>query len=391
MVRDEEEVQVSRLLGEEMQRTFWEFHARDYLSQEDISYLRTTYCMDGHVQRELYDLYVKYADDGMEPGGNLEFQRKFWGSLEAQYSELLRKLDPLSRASALAARPARWYKPWPIFSAELWTSWIQPGNDGYVYGAKDTGKTDFLCLLAEIFIAQGGTVVSAIPLREEVRNYMYCTRGTALLRSSCELVLRGVRCLVDFDESFIHSSGEQPLKPEVVRTRQFARLFRKLGIASFWGSQRESDILKDIRIGAAIRVSKMSKVRKDYAHVQIRGRTSQVIPEMREGKVRVLEFSDFVKWVPPTSLPFRTEAAATFVMDFDPAELMDYLADLPMEVNQYKAVLEWLDRRGYYFTKEEKQYLARKMSQVGLSQENIGKVLGVTQGTISNWKRAGKD
>ncbi len=389
MAGDEE--RFSRLFGQEMHQTFFEYAARDYLDEGEIRYLRTTFCMDPHVQRELYDLAQRPefsdADNGGEPGANLEFLKEFWAILEKEYSQLLRQLDPKTRSAALASRPARWYKPWPIFSEHLWTSWIRPGNDGYVYGPKGTGKTDFMCLLAQIFIGQGGTVVSGIPLRHESERYIYATRGTQLLRTSCELALEEIPSFVLFDEGFVHSSGERPLDTEVMNVRQFGRVFRKLGIASLWGSQRESDILKDIRKDAAIRVSKRSKVQKDQAHVQIQGETSQALPTIGD-KVRILEFADFVKWVPATTLPFRTEAIATFVMDFEPGHLMSYLADLPMEENQFRATLNWLDKRGYHYSREMKVDLARKMTEVGLSQAKIALILDVSQGTISNWMRS---
>ncbi len=389
MAGDEE--RFSRLFGQEMHQTFFEYAARDYLDEGEIRYLRTSFCMDPHVQRELYDLSQRPEfsdpDNGGEPGANLEFLTEFWAILEKEYSQLLRQLDPKTRSAALASRPARWYKPWPIFSEHLWTSWIRPGNDGYVYGPKGTGKTDFMCLLAQLFIAQGGTVVSGIPLTHEAERYIYATRGTQLLRTSCELALEGIPSFVLFDEGFVHSSGERPLDTEVMNVRQFGRVFRKLGIASLWGSQRESDILKDIRKDAAIRVSKRSKVKKDHAHVQIQGETSQALPTLGE-KVRILEFADFVKWIPATSLPFRTEAIATFVMDFEPSQLMNYLADLPMEENQFQATLNWLDKRGYHYSREMKVDLARKMTEVGLSQAKIGLILDVSQGTISNWMRS---
>lgn len=383
--RDDDEELVSRLLGEEMQRTFWEFHDRDYLTASEIAYLRTTYCMDPHVQRELYDLQEKYSGDGMEPGADVKFLSTFWASLESQYSSLLRKLDPLSRASALAARPARWYKPWPIFSDDLWTSWVQPGNDGYVIGVKGSGKTDFMCLLAEMIMKKGGTVVSCIPLEHTMEGYVYTTTATSLLRRSCDMMSRGETCLVLLDEGFLYASGESPLKDDVMAFRQFARLFRKLGIASLMGSQRKSDILRDIRVSAALRVKKTSKQHKDRAHVQIKGEVAQKTPTMRKGKLRILEFSDFVKWVPPTSLPFRTYSIGSFVMDFDPVMLMGYLSRQPMEEEQFGLVVKWLDGAGVYFTMQQRAYISQRMREEGIYVKHIASVFDVSERTIFTW------
>ena len=382
-----EDERTGQVWGRDMDEVFFEFAERDYLDESELRYLRTKFCMDPHVHRELQDLStneIYLDDDGGEPGANLEFLTEFWAILEKEYAQLLRELDPKTRSAALSSRPARWYKPWPIFSEHLWTSWIRPGNDGYVYGPKGTGKTDFMCLLAQIFIGQGGTVVSGIPLRHEATRYLYTTRGTQLLRTSCGLALEGIPSFVLFDEGFIHSSGERPLDTEVMNVRQFGRVFRKLGIASLWGSQRESDILKDIRKDAAIRVSKRSRVKKDQAHIQIQGETSKDLPSAG-GKIRILEFSDFIKWIPPTSLPFRTEAIATFVMDFVPGELMNYLADLPMEENQYRATLNWLDKRGYHYTRDMRVDLAKKMAGEGIPHTKIGRILDVSAKTAGNY------
>ena len=66
---------------------------------------------------------------------------------------------------------------------------------------------------------------------------------------------------------------------------------------------------------------------------------------------------------------------------------MDYLADLPMEANQYEATLEWLDKRGYFFPTAVAKYLARSMYMdgKGLSQAKIGRIVKRDQGTISRW------
>ncbi len=72
-------------------------------------------------------------------------------------------------------------------------------------------------------------------------------------------------------------------------------------------------------------------------------------------------------------------------MDFEPGHLMTYLADLPMEENQYKATLNWLDKRGYHYSREMKVDLARKMAEVGLSHVKIARILNVSHGTVGNY------
>ncbi len=60
MATDDDEW-VSGLLGEEMQRGFWEMHERDVLTESEIRYLRTTYCMEHPYQAELLRIEEKYS------------------------------------------------------------------------------------------------------------------------------------------------------------------------------------------------------------------------------------------------------------------------------------------------------------------------------------------
>ncbi len=395
MTRDEED-HPSRLLGEEAQRAFAEFIDRDYWSESDFLDAVSRYCPEFQIREEMLRKWYEWKpepEDGedpdlLEPGGDAELLEKLRRLFIARWADLLEKHDPLTRASALAARRSKWYKPWGIFNPDLWTSWILPGNDGYVIGRKGTGKTDFMCQIGQLLIAKKGTVLSCIPLEHHIEGYHYLTTATELLRKSCELMLAEKTCLVLLDEGFLYAAGESPLKDDVMAFRQFMRLFRKLGVASLLGSQRKSDILRDVRITAALRVQKKSRQFPDRAHVQIEGRVAHESPEfVAQGGVRyrVHDFSDYLKWIPRTSMPFRTEAIGSFVMDFDPVMLMSYLGRQPMEENQFDLAIKWLEGEGVYFTMQQRAYIAQRMKDEGVWTKKIASVFDVTERTIYRW------
>jgi hypothetical protein len=374
MARRDDDDYESRLLGNEMVRNFWTLMERDALSDSELAYMRGMFCVDSDKQKELIRKHREWKRNGMD---DLTFFDGFRETMEQQFNQLLRGLDPLTRAGAYASKRDKWFVPFGIFDRAWWTSWMEAGNDGYVTGVKGSGKTDFMCLLAEIFMESGGTVVSCVPFKEEVNRYIYCTQGTQLLRTSCELMLEGIPCLVLTDEAFLHSSGETPLKPRTMWFRQFGRLFRKLGISHLTASQRYSDILRETRQSAVFRAKKLYRERPHMAFVDMKGKVGN----------RTEEFTHFVKWIPKTTLPYLTEAIGSFVMDFDPSKLQDYLASLPMEDNQYEACLKWLEGQGFEFSPEQKVYLSKKMAEVGIYQSKIAAIFGVSQATISRWLR----
>lgn len=396
MARRDDEDHPSRLLGEEAQRAFAEFIDRDYWSESDFLDSVSRYCPDRQIREEMLRKWYGWepvVEDGvdpdlLEPGAEPDLMQLLRERFVTRWADLMEKQDPLTRASALAARRAKWYKPWGIFNPDLWTSWIQPGNDGYVIGRKGTGKTDFMCRMGELLIAKGGTVLSCIPLSHKVPGYHYLTTATELLRQSCEQMIRKESCLVLLDEGFLYASGESPLRDDVMAFRQFMRLFRKLGITSFIGSQRSSDILSDVRTTAALRVQKKSRQFLDRAHIQIEGRVAHESPKFKaEGgmKYRVHEFSDYLKWIPRTSLPFRTEAVGSFVMDFDPVMLMSYLARQRMETDQFGLTLKWLKGEGVYFTIQQRAYIAQRMKNEGIWVKKIASIFDTTDRTVYRW------
>ena len=64
-----------------------------------------------------------------------------------------------------------------------------------------------------------------------------------------------------------------------------------------------------------------------------------------------------------------------------------------MEANQFRVTLDWLNDMGYEFTREEKQYLARKMRAIRgpslgptrLTVQDIADILGVSHSTVTRY------
>lgn len=374
-----EEREESRLLGAEAEAGFRDFLARSYWAEIDFREAVARWLPNRQVRKEANRRWKAVAANGGDPGTDpvlLDELKDIF--VENWWDHVQQSQDGLTKAAILSAPSVSWYKHYLGQNPDLWTSWIRPGSDGYVVGRKRTGKTDLATHIGHLLIQRGGTVVSTIALTEETEGYLYCSRASDLLRTSCALSLQGVTCLVLIDEGFIHASGESPLDPKVRSQRQFLRLFGKLGIASLYISQFLSDILRDVRRVAAFRAQKLSLAHRDHVHVQVEGEIDGV----------PIPFSDSVKGWPPTSLPFRTENISTFVMDFEPTRLMEYLSSLEMTDNQFEAVLGWLDERGLHLTREVKVWLARRLHATRkLSQGEIGQILGVGSSTVSRWIR----
>lgn len=379
---DEPTVEASRLLGEEVARIFWEFMTRDYLSLDDLVYIAGTFFDEGDRVAEV----MRWVGKAKADGGDLapDVMAKFLEIAIYQYNKKIGGMDPISKVGAMATSRDRMFKPWAIYGPETWTGWMGPGRDGYVTGLKDTGKTDFLCLLAEMALGRGWHVVSSIPLipGKTVDRYWYCPKGSLWVREACALMAQGIPCLAIADELFIAASGEQPAATATHHFRMIYRLSRKLGISFLGAGQFDSDVLKDIRREAVFRAKKLSKVKKGQTHIQV----ENVII----GGKRIGTFSDLVDGVPPTTIPFNTRAMATFIMDFDPILLLGYLSGLKAEENQYEHAIRWLDSKGLVVSKEYKKWFAHRAYKVEpekyrLSQMHIGAILGVSNATINSW------
>ncbi len=61
-----------------------------------------------------------------------------------------------------------------------------------------------------------------------------------------------------------------------------------------------------------------------------------------------------------------------------------------MEEDQHRATLNWLDKRGYHYTREMKVDLARKMVGAGLSQAKVARILEMSDSTVRRYLSGGK-
>ncbi len=85
----------------------------------------------------------------------------------------------------------------------------------------------------------------------------------------------------------------------------------------------------------------------------------------------------------------KATSTTTRIEDYNELYLHCCLADLPMEENQYRATLNWLNKRGYHYTREMKMDLARKMAEAGLSHVKIARILDVSESTVRRYLSGG--
>lgn len=359
-------------MGERHARGVWQKLYRPAMTEEDVDWLVTN-CAPSR-SRAAY-LYRKW-DDLRENGGDLKnFRREV---LLEWRDSLSANRDELFTSAARSTLLDDMFVSYKAINEAVWTCWIRPGRMGYVTGEMESGKTDFMERIAELYMSPGGIAVSCIPLTGEKTGYIYCTRLTEYLRTGCELSLRGISCLNLLDETFFYASGEKPLDPDVRAYRGVLRLTRKLGIATLMASQKDSDILRDVRGWSKFHAEKLDPDRPDKAVVDLQGTI--------DGEN--MHFWELVKNIPRTSMPFRSEAIGSFIVDMDPMELLHVLSKADMEENQYQVTLDWLDNRGYTFSRDEKRYLARKMYATGkLSQKDVAEILGMGDSTVSRYLR----
>jgi len=335
---------------------------------------------DGHAGADA----EKYAE--RDPGANSGFRDWFHDFCKTQYGEFVHasQLDPLTKAAILSSTSDDSYIPYQALSSDVLTCWIEPGVDGYMIGVKGGGKTSFACLLGRRMIDNGFQVLGPIRLKEEVKGYWYCPSGTQLLRAFCLLEKQGVKALVLLDEGAFSFSGETPLAREVMDLRMFSRLFRKLGASLLDITQYIQDVPSELQRTAVFRAKKLSRDQPDRAHIQVRG----ILP----GTTKEFVWAGNVKWIPdgpPHTLPYMTKSSATFVMDFSPRALMEYLSTLPMDANLTDATLKFLEEAGLHMHPRLKHWLARRCVRTcGLTEAKTAQILDVSQPTIHRWVTA---
>lgn len=375
------------LLGSEIDDQFQSYLERDYLSEEDLQYLMKfipTHNQRGEIQRRMSACKREgFKEDGQDdpetdPGANVVFSAWVKGQLRDAYSEILYgdHVDPLTQAAMLASSRESSFIPYAMFDP-IALCWMQPGCDGYITGVKRSGKTSLGCRLGEKAIEDGYKVIAAIPLEQPRDEYVYCPSGTQMLRAGCHFALEGIDSLFLLDEGAIAASGETPLKGTVMHFRQFSRLFGKMGMRMLFISQYTGDVPSEFRKNASFRARKIGgTAHPDRAHIQLVGQIDK----------KNFEWSGRVKWIPDaTYLKYRTKDTAAFDMDFDPGNLQEYLAQLPMDADRYGETLHWLDERGLQFKPAQKRWFARRAHTCHVTNTKIAEILGVSQPTISRW------
>jgi hypothetical protein len=391
------------LLGREIHRKFRGLLAKTYWTEDDLDDLLDFVPSLAKREEGLRKLrHVRqegWTEDGRQPGvdpekyaqrdpgANTGFRDWFHDFMKGQYGEFVHatQMDPLTKAAILSSSSDDSFLPYQALSVDVFTCWIRPGVDGFVIGVKGSGKTALACLLGRRMIDNGFQVLGPIRMRDtDLKGYWYCPSGTQLLRAFCLLEKQGVKSLVLLDEGAFSFSGETPLAREVMALRMFSRLFRKLGSSLLDITQYINDVPSELQRTAVFRAKKVSIDQPDRAHIQVRG----LLP----GTKTEFAWSGNVKWIPdgpPHTLPYVSKSQATFVMDFDPSALQEYLATLPQDADLIDATLHWLDEAGLHMHPRLKHWLARRCVRTcGLTEAKTAEILDVSQPTIHRWVTA---
>lgn len=399
MARDDEDIDAKRTLGVEASENFWKLFHQDCKSLEEYSEMVTTYCVDPNAKTTLLNQLEKFEkgvwtfkEDGRElttgnPNRDMKWYVEFHTMMKAEFNKyIMDKADPLTQVSILSAKRGDWYEHYVTKNPKLLISWTRAGAFGYIRGGEQgSGKTFTASLIADDHVdLNGGVVCTNVMYEETVEKIIWSNRASVILRTACELANKGILILVIIDETAENISGVQPLIPKNIMFDKMARSFRKLEIASLYISHFMRDFPFIVKEKAIARFSKPSVAHPDRLQIH----------EL-QGEINGYRFHhkrDWIKGVPKPRRPCISKALATFNMDIDFEALWEYLSKLDMKENQHKAVIDWLDGRGFSFTKEEKVYLAHKMKDIydkrgkrKLTNTDMGIILNVSEGAIRKY------
>lgn len=391
--RDEEyeDVEGKRLLGGLMAQNFWQLYFSDQKDIEDYEYMIATYCHTTSVRGTLSNML---AIELRENGGTIResfeedsFYSKFHQDIKQEWNEWIKALDPLTQASALSGKPEDWYKYWVTANPKILTSWIFDGAFGYIRGAQQgSGKTSLASEITHQHIKNGGIVCTNTQFDKEVENVIWGSRMSVILRASCIALLEGrsvLPILFIVDETGENVSGIDPLKPKNKAFDSMSRSFRKMNVASLYISHKRRDFPDTVLRNAVAIFVKPSRNKPTLLQVH-----------KLEGKIDGSFFTlrdTWYKGLPDSTLPYRTGAFAPFDMDVNFDELWNgVLAKLDPDMNQYKAILDWLDNRKITLSTSERKIWAKRLREVlpKLSNNEIGLAVGVSGQQVSKYLKS---
>jgi energy-coupling factor transporter ATP-binding protein EcfA2 len=334
---------------------------------------------------EEIDKYFGNGNTYLEDEDRDDFENFLSIQLIARYQS-----DPLTNVGAGA--PGEYgFRHWWIQSLgiDVLVYWIQPGRFALVLGEPGSGKTDFLMKLMELARRRYGRKVCCITnvkLKESVEGIVYVVTLSDMYLEAIKARREGYEMIFfGFDEGLVHGSSVKTGGIDVTEIENMIFLNRKFGNAmGFLGQYFE----------------RMPTILRDYCHVfleKIDYETVFVDVNLPKRPDKPgLEFEETITGVPPTELPFDTEAQAMFRMDFKVKDALDYLALLEKEsadtqIDRFEQYLLYQQQKITLETmpEEYKKYFAWKMYTENkgkkVNLQIIGKTFGKGTTTIHNW------
>jgi hypothetical protein len=257
------------------------------------------------------------------------------------------------------------------------------GKFGYISGSRSAalgvGKTDFAVRLIGMLLNAGECVLTNIEAELDHPGFHRVISLKQMIKQAILNLMCGKTTVVILDEVPQFLVKERGTSKDTVSMNQLSYLFRKMGITLVVISQLEKKVPTNVADMSIWHVQKLAKELMFFRK-----------------KVDGVDYRYFIKNVPRTDLKFITGESASFNAEFDVKALHDYIvsreeASINAETkydgkSQLQVILEYLELDVREITKADLKVAAKVLTvRSGMVQKDVAYVLGVTQGTISNW------
>ncbi len=213
------------------------------------------------------------------------------------------------------------------------------GNICIIYGTQGSGKTSkALKLFVEGGVSEGIEVMGNIQLQEgeEYEGYTYVTRESDILLRAIQNAMRGVPSLAIKDEQQL--GGFDKTHTTTIENQEddaLIRLTRKLKLSEVRIWHEERKFSAGVIGSAKMLIKCYGGTEKGSEHLRKRA----TFINMRDG----VEISRYdITGIPNTSIRYKSDDPAPFIMDISITQVYQYLARVMPETNNDKSHLELL-------------------------------------------------
>lgn len=319
-----------------------------------------------------------YADNCIDDTNNFEpwlcpiIRDSFKAAVGTQWTLRITDLDPLSQVGAIiSVDDSESADQWAAISDDVWTKWADTqGNNAVLKGGVKRGKTNFVLLLAEKFIAKGWVVVGNIAVKDAPSNYHYGPNLSTMLTAICEARIKGLNVFIIFDEGSLFWAK---IDTTAKRARELAKLllvYGKCHANVCLISHSAADIPNAVSRTIVAEFEKTS--------------TKNVYVDISDGiKLR----PRLVTSVPATTLQYNPDQVQSYDVDMSCSQLFDFASRIPDGVDQWKAILEYIP--SHVFSGDEfaidNRDLAKALRAKGMGVREIARTIKEPKTTVSRW------